>query len=257
MIVVTGPGRSGTSFIASLYRELGFDTGGGWRAEENAGLEHPKFVKTNKELIQALGTSVPMGRVAPRGRWGSHGARVDRWLERETPSRPVAERLARMVDFTRYGRLAADVVDWKRFDEVVDRFAPDMKALSEQAQVVKDPRFCWTLPAWLASGASVSAVVLSLRDIDAVVESRRRAFGQSFRGHGKTWAKNQLVYGLGLVLSATSEYRVRLETFRFPDLLSSPRDVYERLPLPEPRSWDRFERSFETVGDKSLVHDDR
>ena len=37
MIVITGPGRGGTSLIASLYRELGFDQGGEWFDDTNAG----------------------------------------------------------------------------------------------------------------------------------------------------------------------------------------------------------------------------
>ena len=38
MIVVTGPGRSGTSLVAQLYRELGFDPGGRWHDDVRARL---------------------------------------------------------------------------------------------------------------------------------------------------------------------------------------------------------------------------
>ena len=55
MIVVTGVGRSGTSLIAALYQELGFDIGGGWVPSINAGLEAPDVVEANERLMADLG----------------------------------------------------------------------------------------------------------------------------------------------------------------------------------------------------------
>jgi len=258
VIVVTGPGRSGTSLLASLYKELGFDPGGGWRHQHNAGLEHAKFVKLNESLLDALGTSVPMGAKARRGRWGRHALGVDAFLAAERASgRPTIERLVRIVDWTRYRSLGLDVVDWSKLDVVVREQAENMKALCEEAQIVKDPRFCWTLPAWLAGGAPIEAVVLSVRGLDAMVDSRGRVFGNVVREHGRSWAKNEFVYGIGLAVASASEYRVPIETFRFPDFLQDPRGLYERLPLPAPRSWEEFSGAFERVVDGSLVHDDR
>ena len=65
MIVITGPGRSGTSFLAQLYRELGFDPGGEWVPEIEGGFEPPEVVDVNERILAAVGVS-PMG--APGGR---------------------------------------------------------------------------------------------------------------------------------------------------------------------------------------------
>src|SRR5262245_40217451 len=59
VIVISGPGRSGTSFIADLYRNLGFDPGGRWEHDKRAGLEERQVVKMNAALCQAL--AAPMG----------------------------------------------------------------------------------------------------------------------------------------------------------------------------------------------------
>ncbi len=59
MIVITGPGRSGTSFLANLYRRLGYDTGGGWDRKRRAGREHPDVVEVNELIAKEL--NVPLG----------------------------------------------------------------------------------------------------------------------------------------------------------------------------------------------------
>ena len=45
MVIVTGPGRRSTSFVASVYRELGFDPLGEWRVDANSGFEAPEVLK--------------------------------------------------------------------------------------------------------------------------------------------------------------------------------------------------------------------
>lgn len=258
MIVVTGPGRSGTSFVALLYRELGFDPGGPWRPRDSAGLEDSSFVEVNEALMQALGTSVAMGRRARRGRWGRRGARVDTRLADGLRTRPgLFGHLAALVDWSRYRGLPLDVVDWPKVAEIAAEHGERLRSLSSMTSVVKDPRFCWTLPVWFAAGATVEAVVLVLRDLDAVVDSRSRTFGHVVGEQGRSWAKNDFVYGIGLALSTAVAQRVPVEIVRFPDLFEDPRDLHDRLPLPEARDWERFLRAFEAVRDSSLVHDER
>lgn len=258
MIVITGPGRSGTSFVASLYKELGFDPGGPWRQRDNAGFEHSEFVDANEALMRLLGTSVALGRRARRGRWGRRGKRVDERLTAGRRSLPALYGpLSKAVDWSRYGGLALDVVDWSKLDAVVAEHGERLRVLAGSTAVVKDPRFCWTLPAWLTAGAAVEAVVLVLRDLDAVVDSRGRAFGHDVGEQARSWARNDFAYGVGLALCSAVEHRVPVEIIRFPDLLEDPRDLHARLPLPEPRDWDSFDRTFESLRDRSLVHDDR
>jgi hypothetical protein len=56
MIIITGPGRAGTTFLAMLYRELGFDPGGRWNPLFNAGMEAREFRQLNSQLNETLGT---------------------------------------------------------------------------------------------------------------------------------------------------------------------------------------------------------
>jgi hypothetical protein len=259
VIIVTGPGRSGTSLVASIYNQLGFDPGGPWREPENAGFEESDFVRANERLLCALGTTVAMGRRAPRGRWGLHGARIDALLR--PPDEDAARRppgpLGRLVDWTRYRRLPLDVIDWSKLPRVVDHEGPALLRLCGGASVVKDPRFCWTLPVWLEAGCAVKSVVMCLRDLDAVVDSRSKAFGHMVLEHGRSWAKNDFAYGIGLVMASATAHRVPVVVLRFPDLLDDPSDLYARLPLPEHRSWEEFSAAFEKVRDRGLVHDGR
>ena len=53
MIVITSPGRSGTTFLALLYRELGFDPGGQYRQSVSAGMEDSVFSRMNEQLSAA------------------------------------------------------------------------------------------------------------------------------------------------------------------------------------------------------------
>ena len=248
MIVITGPGRSGTSFLAALYRELGFDLRGQWIAKSNAGLEAAPFIRANLQLADALGV-VCLPKLGPR-----FLSRINSGVDRRLPS-AVREPVLALLDSLRYRRTRLDLADSADVDAVVREFGGTLRSLAEGTEVVKDPRFCWTLAAWLASEASISAVVVALRPIDAMVESRVRA--GMLRPKARRWAASNFTYGIGLVMAATTEYRVPTVVLRFPDFLDDPHGLHERLPLPEPRSWAQFEAAFTAVHDASLVHDHR
>lgn len=256
MIVITGPGRSGTSFLASLYKELGFDPGGGWRRQQNMGLEDSAFVRANEALLVALGTSAGMGRGGKHGPGSGRGQRLKRLLGSKAFPQSN-ERLGALVDRLGYRRAGLDLMDWSTLDQVVAEHGPSLMELCDGTDVVKDPRFCWTLPAWLASGAPVTAVVLTLRALDAMVDSRARLRDTVVEPYARSWAKNNFAYGIGLALTTAADYRVRLETLRYPDFLARPQDLYERLPFPQPRTWEEFNAAFEKISDSSLVHDPR
>jgi hypothetical protein len=256
VIVITGPGRSGTSFLASLYKELGFDPGGGWRPQQNAGLEDSAFVRANERLLTALGASAGMGRGGKHGPGGGRGQKLNQLLE-SSSFLQSNDRLATLVDGLRYRRAGLDLIDWSVLDQVVTEHGPSLLQLCEGTEVVKDPRFCWTLPAWLASGASVTDIVLTVRALDAMVDSRMRVRGTAVEPHARGWAKNNFAYGIGLAVTTASDYRVPLQTFRYPDFLADPQDLYDRLPLPQARTWGEFSVAFEKLNDSSLVHDRR
>jgi hypothetical protein len=251
VIVITGPGRSGTSFLAMLYRELGFDPGGHWNDRFNAGFEAHPFPRTNTELTRALGTVATPG-------FGSNSRRVVdllcKWSTRRLPestSKRVNPALLRL----KYRRNTLDLVDWSKVDPLVAEVGERLRKLSTEREVVKDPRFCWTLHVWLRSGASISSVVLALRPLDSMVDSRARA-GMIPKEAGN-WAKNNFAYGIGLLMAAAAEHRVPVQIVRFPDFLDDPRDLYERLPLPAERTWEEFRAAFEKVHGPALVHDRR
>ena len=256
IFVITGPGRSGTSFLASLYKALGFDPGGGWRPQENAGLEDSAFVRANERLLAALGTSAGLSREGTHGPGGGRGQRLSGFLDSSTFLRSN-ERLAAVVDGRRWRHAGLDLIDWTALDDVVAEHGSALVQLCAGTDVVKDPRFCWTLPAWLASGAPVTTVLLAVRGLDAMVDSRLRVRGTVLAPHGRSWAKNNFAYGIGLTVATAADYRVPLQTFRYPDFLADPQDLYERLPFPEERTWEEFSAAFETLNDSSLVHDRR
>jgi hypothetical protein len=223
VIVITGVGRSGTSYLASVYRELGFDPGGRWQPDINAGLESDDVVAVNERLARDLG--LRFFGAPPR-------SAVRRWL----PHRP---RSFHGVDPADVEALAAE-------------HGEELRALSARA-VVKDPRFCWTLAVWAAAGACIEHVVISVRAMDAVVDSRVAA------GHLRFGARrvvvNELIHGLGLCVAAVTDHRLPHAIVRFPDYLDDPAALHAQLPFPEPVDRDRFVAAARTISRRELVHD--
>jgi len=251
VIVVTGPGRSGTSFLATLYRELGFDPGGRWEPLVGAGLEHREVVALNLAVAKALGVSI---RERRGGRILEGLGQLVRASDGRVP--PAIRRpFAGAVDKVRYSRSTPDLMNWESVDAVAQRYGEQMRALAKDRLVVKDPRFCWTLRAWLASGVPVEAVVFTIRPLDAMADSRVRVGMYSRRA--RDWGRHNYCYGIGLLMTAAAEHRLPLTTLRYPDFLERPEQLYDVLPLPEPRTWEEFERAFSVVFDPTLVHDAR
>ena len=251
MIVITGPGRSGTSFLARLYRELGFDPGGRWEPAVTAGLEAGDVVQMNLALAEELGVSI---RERRGGRVLGFLGTVVRRSDGRLPPR-LRRPLAAAVDALRYRKVGPDLMRWDAVAGVAERHGEELRALAKQRTVVKDPRFCWTLRAWLGADAPIEALVLTIRPLDAMADSRVRVRMYSTRA--RDWGKHNYCYGLGLVLTAAAEYRVPVVTLRFPDFLDDAEELYRTLPLPEERSWAEFSRAFAAVYDPGLVHDSR
>lgn len=251
MIVVTGPGRSGTSLLARLYRELGFDPGGWFQTEVSAGLEHREVWALNTKVARALGVSAAERR-------GGHLLRAAGYVLRRSDghlSPALRDPIVKAVDAMRYVRSSPDLMAFERLEPVARRFGEQMRALAKEQAVVKDPQFCFTLGAWLEAGAPVEAVVFAVRPLEAMVESRVRA--GMFSDRARTWARHNYLYGVGLLLTAAAQHRVPVCTLRYPDFADEPECLYKRLPLPESRSWEEFRRAFDSVFDPSLVHDRR
>ena len=238
MIVITGPGRSGTSVLAELYAQLGFDPGGEWYGELRAGREAHEVVVLNEAIMRDLGIGVPTRNL----RWGG------RPLEEALPmGRALLGRVQAIPEFI--GRRAR--VRWGRFDQVVRRHRRAIHDLSVSRGVAKDPRFCWTLGVWAAAGAPIDHVLVSLRAIDAVVRSRI-ALGHLAPASAEA-ARNALTYAVGLCLLAVHEHRLDHAVVRFPDFLRDPGSLYAAMRFPEPVPRERFDEAFARVAEPDRV----
>jgi hypothetical protein len=227
MIVLTGYGRSGTSLLALLYRELGFDPGGTWNERMDAGLEDRAVWKLNDQIASRLGVAIP----------GSyHHTRLRQALARVT-RRPARLYLQPPIrGFARYRT--------SRVDSLVAELGPQMRSLASERVVVKDPRMLWTLGVWLAAGASIEAVVISVRDIDEVAASRRRA---SLLNWPEAGIRTATAHGLLRAVDGVTRHQVPYAIVRYPELLDDPHRLHATLPFPEPVEFDRFDRALAVV----------
>jgi len=235
VIVITGVGRSGTSFLAQVYRELGFDPGGRWLPTVRAGYEDDEVVAANELVAQDLGLLFLGGpRPMPPTRTG--GGLLGALRPRRLSSSPDQ----------------FDTVEPDRIPPVVDHHGDRLRAIAASHVVVKDPRFCWTMPVWLRAGAAIDHVVLSTRTMDAVIASRRAAGHLRYRTEKA--AMNELIYALGLCLEAITEHDVPHTLVHFPHVLECP-ETLRGLPFPEPVPADRIDAAVRSVARHDLVHD--
>ncbi len=250
MLIITGPGRSGTSLMAKVYRELGFDPGGEWIEEVNAGLESHEIVRANAKIMRDLGVGLlgpPHTPLMP--------APIARAWKRIAPV-PVDTRLR--LFFSRLPALvmrSRGFMRWDRVEDVVENHRSALQALAGSYDVVKDPRFCWTLDVWAAAGVEIDRVLVCVRSLDASMRSRHQAGHLELfsGGEARTWT----VYGLGLCMTAIVNHRLAFEVLRFPDFLTDPEKLYGKLSFPRPVSRQSFVRAFEQVVRPDLVHDQR
>jgi hypothetical protein len=238
MIVITGPGRSGTSVLARLYKELGFDPGGRWHPEINAGLEDSSVIAANTDVAAALGMSL----MRPRMSVPAAAA----------PARRVIPRGLRKKAYRLIARRRApQLMDWSRFPETVERYGDRLVELAAERRVVKDPRFSWTLPVWAAAGAPIDHVIICTRDLSAVSASREATGNESFNTSA---IRNSIVYGVGMAFVTVQDYALPHTVLRFPDFLEDPADLHRRLTFPEPVEQDDVASALARVRRADLVH---
>jgi hypothetical protein len=147
------------------------------------------------------------------------------------------------------------VIRWERYEELVDRHAARLRALAREHSAAKDPTFCWTLGVWCAAGAPIDHVVITIRSLDAMAQSRVAQDWLSPRSLGGI--KNWFAYGFGLLMSAVFDYRLSYGITRFPDFLDHPQDLYRAIKFPHPVSYERFLRTFHVHAKPQFVHDHR
>ncbi len=244
MIIVTGPGRSGTSFVASLYRNLGFDPGGKWFDESQAGLESEDVVEANGRILRGLHI---------RGVQRQLPSLVLRLGQRVLSSSSERRLRASLANSRLFAGRTPRLIDWARFDEVVARSSASLRAIADRHEVVKDPRFCLTLGVWAASGLPIEHVLVCVRSLDASVKSRMKKGDIAPRS--AAGAKNMLAYQLGMCLAACHDYRIPHDVVRFPDFLDHPDVMYETMRFPRPVPRERFLEVFARETRLDLVHE--
>lgn len=251
MIVITGQGRSGTTVVAQWYQELGFDPGGRWNVSWNGGLESEDVVRVNRSIVDDL----DMGVLGHPREVALPPKRISQVWKRIVPDRlheGVRTLVYRLPSIS--GRTSG-LPRWDRFDEVVEKYRPTLHRIAASHDVVKDPRFCWTLGVWAAAGVEIEQVIVCLRALEAVVESKGAIGSLPFRSEES--AKDSLVYGLGLCMTALYDHRLPHIIIRFPDFLEAPHRLYDDLTFPQPVSEHAFREVVDRVVQPELVHDRR
>jgi hypothetical protein len=254
MIVITGPGRSGTSFLATLYRDLGLDPGGVWNPVARAGFEDRAVVRMNHRLLRELGMAASgrQFRFTPDERIPG---RLKSLARRMIPTGTQAAIRSALREPPWRSPDRVDVVRWDVFDDVVERHAPELRKLAAERTVVKDPTFCWTLGVWCAAGVPVEHVLIAVRSLDAMARSRLSQQWLTSRSLGPL--KNWMAYGTGLLMSTIHDLRLEHAIVRFPDFLSDPETLYRAMQLPGTISYEAFAEAFRSNVDPDLVHDHR
>jgi hypothetical protein len=213
VIIITGPGRSGTSFLADLYKKLRFDPGGGWQKDIRAGREQKDTVEVNNALCEAL--QVPFKN--PRPPFGS-----ERW----------------------------DLVG-----ELAEQYGPRIRDIAQNWDVVKDPRFSWTLRVWLEAGAKIDHVIVTLRRVNDVVQSAAFAEMANPEGEqGLNKMRSTTMFRIGSLLSTLGEYDVANTVLWFPDYTKDPKRLYESLVFPKPVKYWRFKRALRRTLNPKDIH---
>lgn len=252
MIVITGPGRSGTSVLAQLYLELGFDPGGNWIKKVNAGLEHGEFWRLNNKIAKAAGSTMlhpPKGEreVAPLARPPGVKGKVTKG-RRKAARKLSPDPKPRKVSL---GTGRVRLINWNRTQEVLDKFGDEMVRLAKETPVVKDPRFTFTLPFWIAAGAEIEHVTVTTRNIDQMVNSRKAAEQSEFN---EVELRNALTYGMGVITTALVSNDISHSYIRFPDFLHDLDALYDALRFPGPCDRDRFKEVAAKIFDPDQVH---
>jgi hypothetical protein len=252
LIVITGPGRSGTSFLAGIYKELGFSPGGTWDEANRGGWESPEITHCNQALLRRLGVTAYGPPERYRELSDFVGARLAGAIkgrlteERRQKVRRAAERLP--------FRAAAKptLIPFDLADEIIADEGAELRRLAAAYSVAKDPLFSWTLPIWLATGADVSHVIISTRDVDDALASHDVSEHWQFKSSSD--AKNSLLYSLGVTIWSCLDRGVPFTLVRYPDFLDDVRALHGDLVFPDDVSYDKFDEAFRRVYRPALVN---
>lgn len=228
MILITGPGRSGTSLIASIYRELGYDPGGAWDDSVDAGYEDPDIVRLNNNLKRELKLST---------------------YRLPGPLRRISRRYPRVLSPLK-AVLSPNQLDWRRLDRVLSRYGGTLRDVADSYAVVKDPDMSSLLPVWAAAGANIEYVLVAMRSSSAMMESRTRASLTDYAPHH---TRNAIAYGVGMLVTALYDYNIPHGFVRFEEWTGRPETLFREARFPAPVSFDDFLCAFERCTDRTKI----
>ena len=253
MIIITGPGRSGTSLLAALYQHFGYDPGGNWRPEVNAGLESYDVVAINHSIARDLGVTVGTGKSVQRAHISDYvGDSLAASIKRHIPADAVEVIRRRFIVLPWRREYRVKLVKWSVVASVARKYRKQLNDLASEKTVVKDPNFSWTLPVWLEAQAPISNVIVATREIERMVASR---YSSRLTGiASETNARNTMIYGLGLCLSSAWDHGVDVRLLRYPDFLADIPSLQRSLPLLEGLDAETFRIGAERVIRPDLVH---
>jgi hypothetical protein len=215
MIVITGPGRSGTSFLAQLYKALGSDPGGEWDKKIRAGYEEAEVVEINTLLCRELNAPVGPPPKPPLGaqRWD----RVSELAERHGP------------DLHRLAATRPVVKD--------PRFVWTLRVWLEAKVPVEHVVLTFRRPDDVIESAEYAGMGQPKANVEALNQAR-----------------SVVIYRMGSVITALGEYGTPHSLLWFPDYLSEPEKVFEALAFPQPIERERFLKVFRKTVNPKHVH---
>jgi hypothetical protein len=215
LIVITGPGRSGTSFLADLYRKLKFDPGGGWDKNIRAGLEDAETVELNTQICRDL--AAPVG-PPPKPALGQQ-----RWhLVPELAEKygPAMHALAAKREVTKDPRFVWTLRVWLEAKAAIDHVVLTFRRVDD-----------------VIGSAQYAGMGQPKENVEQVDQSR-----------------SVIIYRMGSVTTAVGEYKQPHSLLWFPDYLSDPDHLYDNLVFPRPVDRERFMKVFKKTVNPEHVH---
>ncbi len=250
--MITGPGRSGTSFLAGIFKELGFSPGGSWDEANRGGWESPEITHRNQALLRRLGVTAYGPPERYRELSDFVGGRVAQAIKDRLPQerRQKLRRVAERLPFQAAAK--PTLIPFDLADEIIGDERADLRRLAATYSVAKDPLFSWTLPIWLGAGADVSHVIISTRNVDDALASHDASEHWQFKSSSD--AKNSLLYSLGVTIWSCLDRGVPFTFVRYPDFLDDVRGLHDSLVFPDEVTYDQFEAAFSRVYRPALVN---
>jgi hypothetical protein len=215
MIVISGPGRSGTSFLATLYRELGFDPGGGWRDDIRAGLEAADVVEINTLLCTEL--NAPVG-PPPRPKLGEqHWHRVAELADKHGKK---LRGIAKDREVAKDPRFAWTLRIWLEAGAEIEHLVMTMRKVEDVIG---------------------SAGYAGMRKHPTTEE-------------GLNGSRSTIIYRMGSLIATVGDYDLPHSILWFPRYLADPVKLHSRLVFPKPVDLPTFVKTFERTVNPEFVH---